>query len=138
MSPDGFSRATAASTAARSSVGRCVTSADPPNATTAMRTDDGCFAMNDRAAAFAASSRDGNTSVAAMLFDTSNASTTVPSRCGSVTDATGRVSDSTMTAMAAMSSAGPTCRHRPRGGGSTRPCAASSCRRASAVRRARR
>ena len=77
-----------------------------------MRTDDGCFATNERAAAFAASSRDGDTSVAAMLFDTSNASTTVPSRCGSATDATGRVSDSTMTASAAMSSAGPRCRHR--------------------------
>ena len=70
--------------AVRFAVGACTISAWPAKATSPIATPRGCASMNALAAACAAPRRVGATSVAAMLSDTSIASTTVPRSAGAV------------------------------------------------------
>jgi hypothetical protein len=71
-------------------VGRTVVSAPWLNTTMPTSTVSGCASTNARAAAWAAPSRLGERSLAAMLVDTSMASITVPARRGTSTVACGR------------------------------------------------
>jgi hypothetical protein len=71
-------------------VAGCTTVAVAANATTPMRMRLGCSATKVRAAARAANSRFGATSVARMLPETSSARITVSYWDGSVTTALGR------------------------------------------------
>ena len=76
----------------------------PPssNAMTPMSTLPGCASMKASAARFAAASRLGATSVAAMLPETSTARTTVPLAWDTGTDTVGPATASARTAMPAM------------------------------------
>ncbi len=130
--PCGERRFTAASTWLRLVVGRWAMTPLSPNATTPIRMDGGWFSTNRRAAAFAASIREGRRSVAAMLVDTSKARITVPSRRGSRIVAWGRASPIASRDKAASSSTGPRCRRRlsaEPAPPTTSPRAASCCRR---------
>jgi len=78
------------------------------NATTPIRIELGCCSAKATAAFFAASIRVGWRSFARMLFETSKARITVPSRCGRVTLMAGRASEKETSASAAAKSANGT------------------------------
>ena len=88
-------RSIAVSTSAWALVGAWTMTAPSPNATTPMRTSDGWRSTNARAAALAASMRVGLTSSACMLFETSKARITVPSRRGVCTSSWARAMPTT-------------------------------------------
>jgi hypothetical protein len=73
-----------------SAVGFCTIDAEPANATTPMRTSDGCSWTNAFAASRAAAMRDGSTSVARIDSDTSIARMMFRCSEGSVMTALGR------------------------------------------------
>ena len=76
------SRLIAASTSSLTLLGLSTVTALSPNATTPILIVRGCFSTKARAATLAASIRLGSRSLARMLFETSNARITVPSRSG--------------------------------------------------------
>ena len=80
----------AASTSSLTLLGRSTVTALSPKATTPILIDLGCRSTKARAADFAASIRVGSRSLAFMLFETSNARITVPSRSGRATFMVGR------------------------------------------------
>ena len=89
-------------------VGGCTSDAVAANATTAMRVRRGASATKVRAAAWAATSRFGMTSVARMLPETSMARTTVWYWDGSVMTAAGRAIATSITTSASRNSSGGT------------------------------
>ena len=120
-------------------IGRSVVIAPSPNATTPMRIELGCRSTKAVAASFAASMRDGSRSSARMLFETSNARMTVPSRCGSPKLIVGRASEKQMRPTAAANSAKGTCRRqrtRRSGAVATSPSDASRAARSARSRTA--
>src|SRR5204862_8048818 len=82
-----------------------VTSAPAPNATRPTSMDDGCASTKRRATYWAAASRDGSTSSAVMLFETSTTNITVPAERELASVAWGRDRAKIMTASAVISSA---------------------------------
>ncbi len=92
-----WKRSMAASRSSLVRVGACTSDAVPANDTTPMRVFCGWSSMKARAAACAAASRLGCTSLARMLPDTSMARMTVSFIDGSVTTAAGRATASSIT-----------------------------------------
>ena len=90
------SRLTAASTSSLTLLGLSTVTALSPNATTPILIELGCFSMKARAATLAASIRVGWRSLAFMLFETSKARITVPSRSGTGRLTVGRASPNTI------------------------------------------
>jgi len=80
-----------------------------------MRIVDGCTRTNARAAARAALMRVGSMAVAAMLFETSNARTTVPWRWGRSMVVCGRASPASRTVTPSRKRTTGTCRRHPTG-----------------------
>ncbi len=103
--PLGLTRAIAADAAEWSAVGAWVSRAWSPKTSTPTSTVPGCSSTNFVAAACAAASRVGETSVAAMLFEMSKASSTVPDTRGTATWACGRARPTSRTGRAASSNA---------------------------------
>ena len=128
------SRSMAASTSAWTSVGGWAMNPPSPKATTPMRIEAGWSATNPLAAALAAAIRFGSMSSASMLFDTSKARITIPSRRGIPNDSWGRAAPTSSTPRARVNRAkgrwrrqGASARPPPV---DTRPWPASSARRA--------
>jgi hypothetical protein len=137
--PPADSRLIAAIASSLMVVGRRVVTAPSPNATTPMRIELGCFSTKAVAASFAASRRVGSRSSARMLFETSKARITVPSRCGSPKLISGRASEKQISPTAAANSAkGRWRRQRTRRSGvvGTSPSDASRAERSARSRRA--
>ena len=109
----GRSASSPSSTSERSSVGATTTTAREANDTSATWNFSGTLARNALAAARAAPSRDGRTSVAAIDRETSIASTTVASSRLTVTVACGRATPTIIAASATRKIASGTCRRRP-------------------------
>ena len=101
-----WNRSMAVTRSSRFTVGNCATCAEPANATMPTFTWRGNSARNALAAACAASSRLGLTSVARMLPETSMARMMVCWFDGSVTTACGRAAASSIAASASRNSAG--------------------------------
>ena len=116
VAPLGERRRIAATTSSFTDVGRSTVRALSPNATMPIRMVLGCRSAKAVAAAFAAAIRVGSRSSARMLFDTSKARITVPSRCGSAKLMVGRASPTQTRTSATANSANGTCRRhrRPR------------------------
>jgi hypothetical protein len=109
----GWRRWIAAVIWAGSSVGTWIEKPVSLNATTPIRTVGGWCWTKASAAALAASIRVGARSVAAMLFDTSNARIAVPSTRGTLTTACGRaIAKTTSVSPSTRQAAGPRRRHR--------------------------
>ena len=124
----------AASTSALVVVGGWVTNPPSLKATTPISTESGWRSTKARAAVLAASIRVGSRSSARMLFDTSKARITVPSRRGSPTLTSGRPKATTKSTRAPRNSANGTWRSRlarRAAGVGANPCAASSAARRS-------
>ena len=100
----------AAMMSSRVRVGGCTTAAVPANDTTPIRVCCGWSLTNARAAACAAASRVGSTSVARMLPDTSIARMIVSCCVGSVTSACGRAIAMIISVSATRNNTGGTCR----------------------------
>ena len=101
-----WKRSIAASRSSLVRVGACTSDAVPANDTTPMRVLCGWSSMNARAAAWAAASRFGSTSLARMLPDTSMANMTVSFIDGRVMTAAGRATASSITMMDSRNSSG--------------------------------
>ena len=86
-------RLIAAITSSSTLLGASVVTAPSPNATTPILIVLGCRSTNAVAASFAASIRVGSRSSARMLFETSKARITVPSRSGNARLTVGRASE---------------------------------------------
>jgi hypothetical protein len=106
-------RLIAAITSAFTFVGLRTVTALSPKATTPIRIELGCRSAKAIAAAFAAPNRVGSRSLARMLFETSKARITVPSRCGRARLTVGRASAKQTRASAAANSVNGTWRRQP-------------------------
>ena len=100
-------------TGSRSTVGDTSTAAVPANATRPRFTPGVSWSANWVAAAWAAASRLGSTSVACMDSDTSMTSTTVARLRGTLASAIGPARATVSTANAAISAAAGRCRYQP-------------------------
>ncbi len=108
------SRLIAASTSSLTLLGLSTVTALSPNATTPILIELGCFSTKARAATLAASIRVGLRSLARMLFETSKARITVPSRSGTGRLTVGRARPNTTSAIPAAKSANGMWRRRRR------------------------
>ena len=113
----GSRRSIVASNAPLSSVGCCTTRPPSPKATTPILALPGRRSTMVFAASLAASILVGSTSSAAILDDTSNASTTVPSTRGNGSVSSGRAEASARTVTAIRKMMGGTWRRRPASAG---------------------
>jgi hypothetical protein len=107
-------------TAPRSVTGGTNTEALPANPTSPTLNSSGRFATNSRAAAFAAVSRSGSTSVASIDRDTSTATSTVARSRGTWTSSVGRAKPRVSSASMPRNSPAGTCRRHCGRFGATR------------------
>jgi hypothetical protein len=107
-----WKRSMAVMRSSRLCVGACTSEAVPAKATTPMRVLRGVSATNAFAAACAALSRSGSTSLARMLPETSMDRMTVSCCEGSCTTAAGRAMAVIMSARDSRKSSGGTCRRK--------------------------